>query len=97
MNRDEQDYDSTHITCKPRPPRERETPSHARATRAYIKGLERHARRDTKRLRRHQREPIEQVIWGRMMQDAYLTAGWVPLSEQTDRNGFTKMTMRLDP
>jgi hypothetical protein len=31
------------------------------------------------------------------MQDAYLTAGWVPLSEQTDRNGFTKMTMRLDP
>jgi hypothetical protein len=59
--------------------------------------VERTARRDTKRLRRHRGLPIEQVIWGELAQNAYLSQGWVPVKEEVDRNGFTKMTMRLDP
>lgn len=73
-----------------------------RSTDAYRKALRKQARRDTKRLLRKAAPgtTLSLTIWSREHQDAYLDAGWTPISESPRIDPLTKtswseMTMTL--
>lgn len=68
----------------------------------YRKALLKQAERRTKRMLRKAgpRETLTLEIWGEELQNAYLKAGWHPVSESprvdlTDHTSWTEMTMTI--
>lgn len=68
----------------------------------YRKALRKGAARETRKLlkRAAPEATLTKVVWGKELQDAYLDAGWHPISESprvdlTDHLEWTEMTMTI--